>query len=99
MKLYSLVRPKNPSYQRGKLHKVFENKLQQGFHADRVNHKWCTDFTYLFLKNEEVRYNCSIIDLYDRSVIASVTDRPCHPDFEESPGITAADQGRIDPPQ
>ena len=37
--------------------------------------KWCTDFTYLFLKNHDVRYNCSIIDLHDRSVIASITDR------------------------
>ncbi|MCI8668989.1 MAG: transposase family protein [Lachnospiraceae bacterium] len=40
-----------------------------------MNHKWCTDFTYLFLKNGEVCYNCSIIDLYDRSIIAGVTDR------------------------
>lgn len=29
----------------------------------------------MFLKNGDVRYNCSIIDLYDRSVIASITDR------------------------
>ena len=28
-----------------------------------------------FLKNHDVRYNCSIIDLHDRSVIASITDR------------------------
>ncbi len=27
------------------------------------------------MKNGEVRYNCSIVDLYDRSIIASVTDR------------------------
>lgn len=26
-------------------------------------------------KNGEVRYNCSILDLYDRSIIASITDR------------------------
>lgn len=75
MRLYSLVRPKRPGYQRRKPHKVFENKLKREFHADQANHKWCTDFTYLFLKNGEVRYNCSIVDLYDRSVIASVTDR------------------------
>lgn len=75
MGLYSLVRPKKPGYRRGKPHKVFENRLQREFHADRPNHKWCTDFTYLFLKNGGVRYNCSIVDLYDRSVIASVTDR------------------------
>ncbi len=27
------------------------------------------------MKNHEVRYNCTIIDLHDRSVIASITDR------------------------
>ena len=37
--------------------------------------KWCTDFTYLFLQNHEVRYNCTIIDLHDRSVVAGITDR------------------------
>ncbi len=66
MGLYSLVRPKKPGYWRGKPHKIFENRLHQEFHADRANRKWCTDFTYLFLKNGEVRYNCSIVDLYDR---------------------------------
>ena len=31
-------------------------------------------FTYLFLANhEEVRYNCTIIDLHDRVVCASIT--------------------------
>lgn len=59
----------------GKPHKVFENKLKQDFHADKPNRKWCTDFTYLFLKNGDVRYNYTIIDLHDRSVTASITDR------------------------
>jgi len=75
MRLYSLVRPKKPGCRREKPHKIFENRLQQKFCAGRANQKWCTDFTYLFLKNGEVRYNCSIVDLYDRSVIASETDR------------------------
>jgi transposase InsO family protein len=75
MKLYSIVRPKRPEYKQGKAHKVFENKLNQDFTAAGPNQKWCTDFTYLFLSNRDVRYNCSIIDLYDRSVIASITDR------------------------
>ena len=75
MGLYAIVRPKKPEYMHGKPHKVFENKLAQNFTAERVNQKWCTDFTYLFLKNGEVRYNCSILDLYDRSIIASITDR------------------------
>lgn len=73
--LRSIVRPKKPGYEHAKAHKVFENKLKQDFAADKVNQKWCTDFTYLFLANHEVRYNCTIIDLHDRSVVASITDR------------------------
>ena len=75
MGLRSIVRPKRPEYERGKPHRVFENRLKQDFRADHPNQKWCTDFAYFFLKNHEVRYNCSIIDLYDRSVVASITDR------------------------
>lgn len=77
IKLFSVVRPKKPDYGHGKpqLHKVFENKLHQDFTAEKPNQKWCTDFTYLFLKNHGVRYNCTILDLYDRSVIASTLDR------------------------
>ena len=73
--LRSIVRPKKPGYKYGKPHKIFDNKLKQNFTAETVNQKWCTDFTYLFLADHEVRYNCTIIDLYDRSVIASITDR------------------------
>lgn len=70
--LFSVVRRKKPDYQRGEAHKIFTNKLKQNFDADKPNQKWCTDFTYLFLTDGEVRYNCSIIDLYDRSIVASV---------------------------
>lgn len=73
--LKSIVRPKKPVYEYGKAHTIFDNKLNQDFTAKDINHKWCTDFTYLFLANNEVRYNCTIIDLHDRSVIASITDR------------------------
>lgn len=72
--LRSIVRPKKPGYEHGKAHKVFDNKINQDFTAPQINQKWCTDFTYLFLSNHEVRYNCTIIDLHDRSVIASITD-------------------------
>ena len=75
MGLRSIVRRKKPETRPGKPHKVFENRLKQDFRADRPNRKWCTDFTYLFLKNGDVRYNCTIIDLHDRSVVASLTDR------------------------
>ena len=73
--LRSIVRPKKPDYRRGNAHKVFENRINQDFSAEGINQKWCTDFTYLFLRNRDVRYNCSIIDLHDRSLVASITDR------------------------
>ena len=75
LKLYSVVRRKKPDYCHGNPHKVFENLLQQNFNADTPNSKWATDFTYLFLKDGSLRYNCAVIDLHDRSVVASVSDR------------------------
>ena len=36
---------------------------------------WCTDSTYVFLTNGSMRYNCTIIDLYDRRVVASETGK------------------------
>lgn len=73
--LRSIVRQKAPRYQGGIEHKKFENLLKQDFTATQINQKWATDFTCLFLKGGDVRYNCTIIDLYDRSVVASLTDR------------------------
>ncbi len=75
LKLYSITRRRRPSYESGKPHKVFDNKLNQEFFSSEINRKWCTDFTYLFLTDGSKRYNCTIIDLHDRSVIASITDR------------------------
>lgn len=75
LELRSIARPRKPGTKPGKPHKVFENKLKQDFTAEKPNQKWCTDFTYLFLKNGDVRYNCIIIDIYDRSVAVSITDR------------------------
>ena len=73
--LRSIVRPKKPAYKYGEPHKLFDNKLRQNFTADGINQKWCTDFTYLFLSDQDTRYNCTILDLHDRSVAASITDR------------------------
>ena len=38
---------------------------------------WCPNYNVstLFLSDGEVRYHCSILDLHDRSIIASITDR------------------------
>lgn len=72
--LHSIVRPKKPGYEHRKPHHIFPNQLEQDFSAPEKNRKWCTDFTYLPLKNGEMHYNCSIIDLHDRSIVASITD-------------------------
>jgi transposase InsO family protein len=61
---------------------VFPNLLQQNFSADKVNAKWCTDFTYLYLADGSKRYNCSIIDLHDRSVVASLNGKEITSDLE-----------------
>ena len=75
LKLFSIVRKKRPDYKKGVSHKVFDNLLSQDFKAESINQKWCTDFTYLFLTDGSKRYNCTVLDLYDRSVIASITDK------------------------
>lgn len=72
LRLTSIVKRKKPGYVKGHAHKVFPNLLNQNFMTDKVNHVWCTDFTYLFLSDGRKRYNCSIIDLCDRSVVASL---------------------------
>ena len=75
MQLFSISRKRKPDYKSGDAHKVYENKLNQDFESPEINQKWCTDFTYLFLTNGSKRYNCTILDLHDRSVVASITDR------------------------
>ena len=71
LKLQSICRRKKPGYKKGHPHKIFTNLLNQEFHVSKPNHVWCTDFTYLFLTNGSIRFNCTIIDLFDRSVVAS----------------------------
>ncbi len=75
LKLYSVCRRKRSNHVSDKNHKTFDNLLNQDFTAEEPNKKWCVDFTYLFLQNGAKRYNCTIIDLFDRSVVASVTDK------------------------
>ena len=71
LQLHSICRRKKPSYHRGLAHKIFPNLLKRNFSPKQPNRVWCTDFTYMTLTNGTMRYNCSIIDLYDRSVVAS----------------------------
>ena len=72
--LYSVVRRRKPGYTKRTAHKTFDNLLSQDFTAIDINQKWCTDFTYLFLTDGSKRYNCSVLDLHDRSIVSSITD-------------------------
>lgn len=73
--LHSIVMRKRPGYVKAHTHKLFPNLVKQNFKTDVVNKIWCTDFTYLYLTDGSKRYNCSIIDLYDRSIIASLNGK------------------------
>ena len=73
LKLKSIARREKQKYVKSKAHKVFENKLDRKFSAEKKNQKWCTDFTYLLLADGSMRYNCSIMDIFDRSIVASIT--------------------------
>ncbi|CAM3473604.1 Integrase core domain protein [Erysipelothrix anatis] len=71
LNISSIIRRKEQPFETGKQHKVFPNLTQQNFHATEPNRLWCVDFTYLYLRNGTPRYNCTIIDVYDRRVVAS----------------------------
>ena len=73
--LQCACRRKRPGYKKGHAHRIFPNLLERNFVADKANQVWCADFTYVFLTNGSMRYNCTIIDLYDRSVVASETGK------------------------
>lgn len=73
--LKSIVTKRKSAYVKGKSHKKFENLLKRDFTCPEINKKWCTDFTYIFLKNGVKRYNCAILDLHDRSIVASLNDK------------------------
>ncbi len=71
--LKSVTRKRKYRYSKGpQAYAIFGNLLDQGFHAEKRNMRWCIDFTYLFLANHSKRYNCSIMDLFDRRIVASV---------------------------
>ena len=71
--LTSITRRKSRyKYNKGKSNKIFPNLLNQDFHVDEKNKIWCCDFTYLPYGEGKMRYNCSILDLHDRSIIATL---------------------------
>ena len=50
----------------------YENLLNRQFQADRPNHKWVTDISYIHTK-QGVLYLSMIRDLYDNSIVAYKT--------------------------
>ncbi|WP_196602184.1 hypothetical protein [Pectinatus frisingensis] len=75
LRLLAVVRRKKPNYKKGHAHKIFPNLVNHDFSAKKINTKWCTDFTYLYLTNGSKRYNCSILGLHNRSIVANITDK------------------------
>ena len=72
LNLSAIVMRKKPGYKSCKKHKIFDNLLKQKFNVDEKNKIWCTDFTYMRQPNGKFRYNCTMMDLFDRSAIASI---------------------------
>ena len=71
LKLQSICRRKRPGYRKSRPHKIFPNLLHQDFRVTEKNQVWCTDFTFLYLTNGDLRFNCTVLDLYDRSVVGT----------------------------
>lgn len=71
--LKSITRQKKPNYKKGPEGTIYENRLNQEFEADARNRKWCVDFTYKKLTSGKFVFNCSILDLSGRYVVASLT--------------------------
>ena len=75
MKKYGLlaqIRRRRKWQQMGQqLHK-YRNLLNGDFHADRPNHKWVTDISYIHTK-QGILYLSMIRDLYDNSIVAYKT--------------------------
>ena len=81
LNLRSVVMRKKPKYVKGEQHQLFTNQLDRKFTALNPNEKWCTDFTYITLTNGQKRYNCSILDLYNRSIVASLNSKYINADL------------------
>lgn len=71
MNLGSSIRRKKEIYNSQKQHLVFPNLIQQHFITSKPNQVWCVYFTYLYLANGTPRYNCTLLDVYDRRVVSS----------------------------
>lgn len=57
--------------------KVIErtNILNRDFKATKINQKWCSDITYIHVKNEGWTYLATVMDLYSRKIIGYSYDK------------------------
>ncbi len=94
LNLAAIIMRKKPAYTAGKKHKIFNNLLKQNFTVNEKNKVWCTDFTYMRQPNGRFRYNCTIIDLFDRSAIASVNSDYINTDLAKETLEIALNQER-----
>ena len=74
MKKYNLkpeyIRKIRPNYSYKRIEEnVQPNIVNRKFNTKGINQIWCTDITYLIFNNQR-RYLSTIIDLYDRKVVA-----------------------------
>ena len=74
MKKYNLkpeyIRKIRPNYSYKRIEEnVQPNIINRKFNTKGINQIWCTDITYLIFNNQR-RYLSTIIDLYDRKVVA-----------------------------
>lgn len=66
------IRRRRKWVQMGQQVHKYENLLNRDFHADRPNHKWVTDISYIHTK-QGVLYLSMIRALYDNSIVAYKT--------------------------
>lgn len=92
LNLCAVIMHSKPGYKTGKKNKIFDNLLNQNFTVDCKNKVWCTDFTYMRQPNGKFRYNCSIINLYDRSAVASLNSDYINTDLAISTLKTALEK-------
>ena len=83
LNLCAVIMYSKPGYKAGKKNKnkIVDNLLNQNFTVDCKNKVWCIDFTYMRQPNGKFRYNCTIIDLFDRSVVASLNSNYINTDL------------------
>lgn len=81
-------------YVKGHAHQIFDNLLKGDFKSLKPNEKWCIDFTYLHTKSNKMYYNCSVLDIYDRSIVASITGKNINSELAIKAVRTALSQAK-----